>query len=121
MEAGGKTMTDKRRIVEVVLLVVVVAAIGGWLWTRRTSPYPYSDGSSHQVTADCSQITGGCSIELGSSEGRGPGWTGETTGATLPPGWRGYPVSGTLHIIHGWGTPSATLSLIHISEPTRPY
>ena len=108
METGGRTMTDRRRIIEMALLLVMVAVIGGWFVARRTPPYPYKDGSSHEVTVDCNQVNGECSIHLGPSKPGRPQWTGETTAATLPPGWAGQTITGTLRIVHGWGTPSAT-------------
>lgn len=102
METGVKTMADRRRVVEMVVLVVLVAFIGGWLWTRRT---PHVDGRSYQVTADCTD--GWCSIRLGSSSPDTLEWVGEVSGAT-PPGWTGHSVSGTLRIVNDWSMPSAT-------------
>ena len=117
------TAQGRRQIAEILAVLVLVTVIGAWLWTRRTSPYPYRDGSSHAVTADCTgSLSGGCWIQLGSPATPGREWTGAINPPTLsvpqpvgttsiPPSWTGQRVSGTLRIIHSWGTPeSATFT-----------
>ena len=100
-----------------VVLLLLVVATGAWFWAQRTSRYPYPDGSSHSVTADCTgSLNGGCWIHLGPST-PSQEWTGAINppsiavpppeATPLPPGWAGHRVQGTLHIIHSWGAPEA--------------
>ena len=110
-------ISTKRRTAEICALSILVVVIGGWLWSRRSPPYPYPDGRSLTVTADCTgSLDGGCWIQLGSPTVTAREWTGAINPPTdvvgrpkgsLPPGWAGQHVTGTLHIIHSWGTPTA--------------